>query len=254
MRMHKNNTYTHSTCREKPGPWFTLVPHVGRSFGPWFTLVHTVCTVPFFTLLHMHSPSKHQLCRTRHVDVVVTLPPLNHQGPTGQVHPAASVHLPFQHTSHNSGTCTSAAGQGAPSSSLPHHHAHVAAGQHLYKLCVGLGGEDGVLLKLGADGEDVQLINLDGLAIHTVGDCMGVAHADAGHFVCLALNCQVLLNHCFPLGRGQRGWNRGAVQNRFTHIHAHLTVGKKLRLNQTGKCMNLVLARCCLVYISNEAG
>lgn len=108
----------------------------------------------------MDAAIENQLSRASHVDVVVRLPPLDVQGAARQVNAAAAVNLALQHASHNSGAGTSATGQGATSTALPHNHADVRPGQDLNELGVGLGREDDVLLALGTNVEQVNLINL----------------------------------------------------------------------------------------------
>lgn len=108
----------------------------------------------------LHTAAEHKLRRPGHVDVVITLPPLNLQRPTREVHPAVAINLPLKHTSHHSRACTGATGQSAPSPTLPHHHADMRPAENLHKLCVCLRRKDCVLLTLGAQAKEVQLINL----------------------------------------------------------------------------------------------
>ena len=114
-----------------------------------------------------------------------------------QIHPhlAGAVGLALEHARDDGGASTGAACQRAPSAALPDVHTHVAAGQHLDKLCraimqkgeggsgvwpatgggggcmaaselagrrtsVGAGGEHGVVLEERADAGEIQLVNL----------------------------------------------------------------------------------------------
>ncbi len=107
---------------------------------------------------------------------------------------------------HADGAGAGAAGPGLPAPPLPHTHLEGAVGQGLDKLGVDPFGEDGIVLKRGADALQIEAVD-----VVDEKDAMGIAHGDAGNGVLPAAHRQgaaddgVGLAHDGNVARGQDG-------------------------------------------------
>eukprot|EP00959_Pyramimonas_sp_CCMP1952_P003134 64790-Pyramimonas_sp.AAC.1 len=119
-------------------------------------------------LVHGDRPGEDQLSRAGHDDPVVGLPPVNLEGPAGELNHALAVDTALQHARHHSGAGAGATRQRNARAALPHPHLHVPAVDHLHELGVGARREDGEILELAADLLQRDVRHLDVLTVLAV--------------------------------------------------------------------------------------
>ena len=184
------------------------------------------------------------LRRSGHDDTIIALAPFDLEGTARELHRALSVRASLEDRRHHRGAGARAARQRGARAALPHVHLDVIPSHNLHKLGVCLGGENRVGFERGADGGEVELVDLDAslvaLALSTEGDAVGVAHAHGGDEPSLAVHLHWGTDRRTVLGDGKRARHIRRVQHGLTHVHSHLPVRANLGLDEAGEGADFV--------------